>query len=43
MGQIKAKNYPDSLKNYEGEILLVAINYDKESKKHECQIERLKK
>ena len=25
-----------------GEILLVGINYDKESKKHDCMIEKLK-
>lgn len=37
--QIKEKRYAGVLKNYTDKILLVGINYDKESKKHECQIE----
>ena len=41
--QIKEKQYMDCLKNYSGEVLLVGINYDKESKKHSCKIERSKK
>ena len=41
--QIKEKQYMDCLKNYSGEVLLVGINYDKESKKHSCKIEREKK
>ena len=32
MQQIKIKRYPDSILNYTGDILLVAINYDKNSK-----------
>ncbi len=32
-------NYINSLKNYEGNILLVGINYDKKSKEHQCVIE----
>jgi len=43
MEQIKNKNYPEALKNYSGEILLVGITYDKETKKHECKIERISK
>ncbi len=38
--QIETKNYPQSLKDYVGEILLVGISYDKGTKKHECLIER---
>ena len=38
--QIKNKQYTDCLKDYSGEILLVGINYDKESKKHYCKIEK---
>ncbi|MGN0621026.1 MAG: PD-(D/E)XK nuclease domain-containing protein [Porcipelethomonas sp.] len=34
--QIKNKQYTDCLKDYSGEILLVGINYDKDSKKHFC-------
>ena len=41
--QIKEKQYPDSIKDYTGNILLVGINYDKKSKKHTCQIEEYRK
>ena len=41
--QIKNKQYTDCLRDYSGEILLVGINYDKESKKHSCKIEKIKK
>ena len=37
--QIKVKNYPSALAEYAGSIYLVAINYDKESKRHACLIE----
>lgn len=37
--QIKDKQYPESLRQYSGEIIMVGINYDKKSKKHECIIE----
>ena len=39
--QIKAKKYPDSIKDYTDNILLVGISYDKKSGKHECKIEKL--
>ena len=41
--QIKEKQYMDCLKDYSRDVLLVGINYDKESKKHSCKIERAKK
>lgn len=41
ISQIKEKNYVTSLKEYEGNLLLVGINYDKKSKKHQCIIETL--
>ncbi|MDO5150157.1 MAG: AAA family ATPase [Oscillospiraceae bacterium] len=41
ISQIKDRNYTDKLKAFSGEILLVGINYDKERKKHECQIEKV--
>lgn len=41
--QIKEKRYPESLKDYAGEIVLVGISYDKEVKEHTCIIERMKK
>ncbi len=39
--QIREKKYPDSIREYTGSILLVGINYDKQTKKHECRIEKL--
>lgn len=41
--QIKAKHYTDCLKDYSGEILLVGINYNKDTKKHDCMIEKVYK
>ena len=38
--QIKQKNYPSKIAEYTGDILLVGINYDKETKLHTCHIER---
>ena len=32
-----------ALKDYHGNLLLVGINYDKSTKKHECVIESMKK
>ncbi len=39
--QIKEKRYTGALSDYDGEILLVGINYDKETKKHDCEIENV--
>ena len=41
--QIKEKKYPESLLQHTGDILLVGINCDKDSKKHECMIEKYEK
>ena len=38
--QIKRMEYPAKVAEYVGDILLVGINYDKETKKHSCKIER---
>ena len=38
--QIKEKRYSGTLKGYGKEILLVGVNYDKDTKKHECIIEK---
>ena len=38
--QIKQKNDPAQIAEYTGDILLVGISYDKESKQHTCRIER---
>lgn len=38
--QIKTRNYVEAIANYGSAILLVGIDYDKETKKHECVIEK---
>lgn len=38
--QIKEKQYVEALCDYVGEVVLVGINYDKRTKRHECAIER---
>ena len=43
ISQIKKRNYPQQVADYTGDILLVGINYDKKTKRHECQIERWQK
>lgn len=40
INQIKEKKYPEAVKKYTDNILLVGINYDKKTKKHSCIIER---
>ena len=39
--QIKEKNYLQFFKNYKGEVLLVGINYSKDTKTHQCIIEKV--
>ena len=45
--QIKDKRYPDAIKEYGGDILLVGINYDKGAssgkRRHTCSIEKYRK
>ncbi|MBO5070423.1 MAG: AAA family ATPase [Roseburia sp.] len=41
--QIKNRNYPQIFDGYGSDILLVGINYDEKTKKHECLIEKYKK
>lgn len=38
--QIKEKQYTQAVERYTGEILLVGINYDRKSRKHQCVIEK---
>ena len=38
--QIKEKNYLQFFKDHKGEVLLVGINYSKDTKTHQCIIER---
>ena len=41
--QIKEKCYGNALRDYSGTLLLVGINYNKSTKKHECIIESVQK
>ena len=41
LAQIREKKYADSLKDYKGNLLFIGINYDKKTKKHDCQIEKI--
>ncbi|MBO4698648.1 AAA family ATPase [bacterium] len=38
--QIKNKKYPAAFENYLDNLLLIGVNYDKETKVHECVIEK---
>ena len=40
INQIKEKQYAGILDEYQGNLLLLGIKYDKNSKKHECVIEK---
>ena len=39
--QIKRRQYPDKVAQYADRLLLVGITYDRESKQHQCRIEKL--
>ena len=41
IAQIKRKNYPAKVAQYTDNLLLVGINYDKDTKQHSCVIEKL--
>ena len=43
INQIKRQRYADALVDYVGEVVLVGVNYDKDTKVHSCVIERVKK
>lgn len=40
--QIKMKKYAEGLKEYRDNLLLVGINYDRKTKRHQCMIEKYK-
>jgi hypothetical protein len=40
LDQIRERRYPEAFSGYGGELLLVGVSYDKDSKLHECAIER---
>ena len=41
--QIKRKQYSEKISEYTGDIILVGISYDTETKKHSCLIEKITK
>lgn len=41
ISQIKNQQYVNALKDYKGNLLLVGINYDKNTKVHQCAIEKV--
>lgn len=43
IAQIKRRKYTEILSEYKGNILLVGINYQKDTKVHECKIEKFDK
>ena len=43
LAQIREKHYTNSLKDYQGNLILVGINYDKKTKTHTCVIEQAEK
>ncbi|MEZ3485097.1 MAG: ATP-binding protein [Lachnospiraceae bacterium] len=43
IAQVKDRNYVDALKDYEGNLLLAGISYDRKTKTHSCVIEKVSK
>ena len=41
LDQIRERHYPESMRDYTGELILCGVNYDKETKEHTCVIERV--
>ena len=41
ISQIKEKQYVNALKDYQGDLLLVGINYEKDTKTYTCMIEQI--
>ena len=41
ISQIKRKKYGKALEDYRGNLLLVGINYDRDTREHECRIEEI--
>ena len=42
ISHIKDRQYVEGLKEFQGNLLLVGVNYDKDTKKHTCMIEEFK-
>ncbi len=43
LAQIHNKDYPDALKDYHGNLILVGINYAADTKQHTCVMEKFEK
>ena len=43
INQIKRQGYGKTLMHYVGDVILVGINYDKQTKVHSCKIEKIVK
>ena len=43
LDQIHDRHYPDKVAEYSGDILLVAVSYDRKTKEHRCEIETMKR
>lgn len=43
IAQVRNRNYPQLVREFTDRLLLVGINYDKKTKRHECRIERWEK
>ena len=41
ISQTHRRQYPEKVRDYANRLLLVGINYDKDTKQHTCQIERI--
>ena len=41
LDQIRDRRYPEAMREYVGEVVLCGVSYDRESKRHECVIERV--
>ena len=41
ISQIKEREYVDALKDYQGNLILAGIHYDKKTKQHTCEIEKV--
>lgn len=39
IAQIRNRNYPAALQNFDSKLLLVGLNYDEKTKVHSCVIE----
>ena len=41
INQMKDRKYPSIFNDYDGEVMLVGINYNEKTKKHSCKIEKI--